>query len=429
MKKIILLSLTSLFLFSNASFAMNASLEPAVKMVETCLSEEAVLLCNDKIVNVLTHVSMDARGEFVYYLKDELNKNETPKVIVNLYEQLQVLVPEYAKLDTESDWSLRDLKVLLGTVSIRYVKISSVDSAFLISLYKSQPVQSARYGLLQTLLEKANGLKTLKEMDEMVRFAEVAKDYSRSIHDEYYLYQAAVEIIRVITLKELSLRPGFEGIYTIEFNDEAAKALKIDRVVVMESNDRDALVINFISSSSRIVKYSFKNAGVLGNKFFSNEDVYNEQPDFTNAFFKFDLNPATHEITGVFSTARYGQLKFSGVQSQSNISVLEQGNVSGLEISQLLGAHKVKVGNYSMTLKVNKRTEERTFFEGSLISDNAAISFSKVSFDSAKGVLTLVDSKNEKKLTLGITDFKSEAVFKGQFLNAPQGTVLEVNSL
>lgn len=413
------------------AFALNAKLEPATKMVEACLAEQGVLLCNDEITEVLKTVSLDARGEFVYYLKDLLNKNETEKTIVNLYEKLQILVPIYEKLDGCSEWSCRDLKIFLGDVSTRYVKVSPINSDLYVQLYKAQAVQSGRYALLMTLSDKASKATTVAEMDEMVKFAEFAKDYSRSIKDEYYLYQAGVAIVKNMTLAALKLRPGHEGVYKVTFDDAAAaKNLRIDNVIVMESNDRDALVVNFVASESRIIKVSFKQAGLLGSTFFSNEDVYNNDnnQDIQSPFFKMELDRETKSVKGYFASARYGKATFSGKLVQSNISVYGQSNVEGLELEQLVGKHAVKVGGYDMTLVIGKRADDRSVYEGALVNQNALITFSKVSLDAAKGIVSLVDSKNERKLTLGVTDISNSPVFKGQFLNAPQAKILDVQS-
>lgn len=414
------------------SFAINAKLEPAVKMVEKCLAEQGVLLCNPAITDVLKSVSLDARGEFVYYLKDVLNKNETEKTIVNLYTELQVLVPIYEKLDGCSEWSCRDLKLFLGNVSIRYVKVSPINSDLYIQLYKGQAVQSGRYGLLSTVSEKSDTATKVAEMDEMVKFAEFAKNYSRQIGDEYYLYQAGVAIVRKMTLAAMKLRPGHEGVYTISFdNEEANKELKIDSVVVMESNDRDALVVNFVASNSRVIKVSFKQAGLLGNTFFSNEDVYNNDnnPQIQSPYFKMQLDRESKTVSGYFSSARYGKATFSGKLVKSNLSVYSQDNVEGVTLEQLVGRHSVKVGNYDMTLTIGKRAEDRTVYEAALVSDNALISFSKVSIDSSKGIVSLVDSNNQRKLTLGVVDASAASpMFVGQFLNATQAKILEVTS-
>lgn len=414
------------------SFALNAKLEPAVKMVEACLAEQGVLLCNPEITEVLKTVSLDARGEFVYYLKDVLNKNENEKTIVNLYTELQVLAPIYEKLDGCSEWSCRDLKIFLGDVSIRYVKVSPINSELYIQLYKAQAVQSGRYGLLATLSEKSDKASNVAEMDEMVRFAEFAKNYSRQIGDEYYLYQAGVAIVRKMTLAAMKLRPGHEGVYAISFdNAEVNKDLKIDNVVVMESNDRDALVVNFVASNSRVIKVAFKQAGLLGNTFFSNEEVYNNEnnPQIQSPYFKMELDRETKTVKGVFTSARYGKSTFSGKLVKSNLSVYSQDNVEGVTLEQLVGKHAVKVGNYDMTLSIGKRADDRTVYEAALVSDNALISFSKVSIDSAKGIVSLVDSNNQRKLTLGVVDVSNATpVLVGQLLNAPQAKILEVTS-
>lgn len=120
----------------------------------------------------------------------------------------------------------------------------------------------------QLFQKKQISATTVEEMDEMVKFAEFAKDYSKKIGDEYYLYQAGVAIVRKMTLAALKIRPGHEGVYAIAFdNAEVNKDLKIDSVVVMESNDRDALVVSFVASNSRVIKVAFKQAGLLGNVF------------------------------------------------------------------------------------------------------------------------------------------------------------------
>lgn len=426
MKRIIVLLM---FLVSLPSYALNAKLDPAVSIVEACLKNEGVLLCNDEVNSILETVSLDARGEFVYYLKDLLNKNETELVIVNLYTKLQNLVPMYEKIDGCTEWSCRDIKIFLGDVSTRYVKVTPVDAELYKELYKKQAVQSGRYALLTTLSDKASKVTTVKEMDQMISFAEFAKNYSRDIKDEYYLYQAGVAIIRDMTLKALKLRPGHEGIYKISFdNEEVNKTLKIDSVVVMESNDRDALVVNFVSSKSRIVKVAFKQAGLLGNTLFSNEDVYNNDnnQEVQSPFFKFELDRNTNSIKGVFNSARYGKSSFTGELVKSNLEVYEQSNDLLASVASVEGKYALQVGSYKLNLVISKRTDDRSLFEAYLVSPNALLTFSKVTLDNKTGVLSLVDSRNERKLTIG---FLGDKTIKGVFINGPLAQVLEVNSL
>jgi hypothetical protein len=142
-----------------------------------------------------------------------------------------------------------------------------------------------------------------------------------------------------------------------------------------------------------------------------------------------ELNRETNTIKGVYSTARFGELNFTGKLLVSNVSVFSEATTKGLDLSALVGSYNVKVGSSTMKLIIKKRTEERTTFEAALFNDNAMISFSKVSLNSDKGVLSLVDYNNEKKLTLAVLKDDKGTTFKGQFLNALQSKVFDVNSL
>lgn len=429
MKKLLALSV---MIFSTYSYALSPKLDPVVALVEECLSTEGTLLCNDEIQNILKTVSLDARGEFVYYLKDLLNKNENEKVIVNLYNELQVLVPVYEELDGCSEWSCRDMKIFLGDVSTRYVKVSEVNKDLYIELYKSQAVQSGRYALLTTISERAQKATKLSEMDQLVEFAEFAKDYSRSIKDEYYLYQAGVAIVRDMTLKALKIRPGHEGVYKITFsNPEVNKVLKIDAVTIMESNDRDALVVNFSSTKTRVTKVAFKQSGILGNTFFSNEDVYHNEnnQEVQSPYFKLELDRETKTVKGVFSNARFGKSEFTGTLVQSNLEVYSQANLLLTSLEDVAGSYSVKVGQYDMTLVIEKRADERSLYEAYLISPNALISFSKVTLDEKSGVISIVDSRNERKLSLGLVETaEGKTAVKGLFINGPLAKIETVKS-
>lgn len=426
MKKIIFfLSLLASF----SIWALHPRLDKAVRLVNHCLSETETLLCTDEIDEEIKSVHMDARGEFVYFLKDLLAKNETEKVISNLFTRLQEMVVYYEALDGNNNWSTRDLKTLLGDVSIRYVKISPVDPQFLKTLYKAQAAQNARYGMLLAVLEKSDKVTSLEEMDKLVEFGEYAKDLSRQLKDEYYLYQTSVELIKRMTMRALKNRPGHEGVYEVKFaNPEVAERLKLDRVVIMESNDRDALVVNFVSTKSRIVRFSFKGSGLLGDQFFSNEDTYHNDPDFASPFFKFRLDRKTKTITGIFATARLGKTELTGRLLESNLSVYSAASRKGLKADQLLGEYNVVVGGHTMTLVLRKRTEDRTNIEGALFNQNAMIGFSKVNLDSERGVLTMVDINNEKKLTLAVSEVEGKLVLNGQFMMSATAQILPVST-
>lgn len=420
-----ILTLTLSMLFSINAFSWNIRLEKTIPLVDSCIENTGTALCNDEILAELAKTNVDARGEFVYFLKEKLAQNENEKFVVNLYEKLKPLVIMYEELDTCNEWSCRDAKVFVGEVATRYVKLTPVNKELYVELYKSQAVQSGRYALLMTLSEKSKALTSNKDIRDMISFAEIAKEYSRSIGDEYYLYQAGVAIIKDLTLKYVNKNPGLEGIYKISFNDNSLnKVLKIDSVVIMESNDRDALVVNFVGSNTRLVRMSFKQSGILGTTVFSNEDVYHnsESYDISLPFFKFELNNETKEINGYLSSARYGKSYFSGRQEYSNASVYALGSSTELSLEKIEGLYNVKVGAKSMKLRIDKRADVRTLYQAALVSENAIITFSKVKLDNERGILSLVDSKNERKLTLTVKELSNGKIkFEGDFINSPLG--------
>jgi len=418
-----------LLLASLNSLAYNPKLDPAMESVNSCLKNTEVFLCDTSIRELLKSYDVNVRGEFVLFLREMLNTNSSDKVIKNLYQELKVLVPMYEELDTCSQWSCTNIKQLQDSVAVQYVKVADINKDFLTTLYKNQTGEVGRYGILTSLSEKMSKIENSSDIDELIKFLEFAKEHSKLVGDESYLYRTAVDMIRQLTVKTLKTRPGHEGIYAVSFEDQsAAQELKIDRIVIMESNNRDALVVNFVASKSNIMTISFDAAGILGNTVFSNADVYNNNQNSANPFFKLELNRETNTIKGIYSTARFGELAFSGKLLISNLSVFSENTTKGLELSNLVGAHDVKVGSTSMKLIIKKRTEDRVFFEAALFNDNAMISFSKVSLNSDKGVLSLVDSNNEKKLTLAVLKSEEKLTFKGQFLNSLQSRVLEVSS-
>lgn len=418
------------FLGSLNAFAYNPQLDPAIKSVQECLQEKEVFLCDPSVTELLRSVDLNVRGEFVLFLKEMLNANQSPSVVLNLYKELQTLVPMYEELDTCSQWSCTNIKQLQDTVSVLYVKVAPVDSALLTKLYKGQAGEVGRYNILLMINEKVPTMTSKTEIEDTVKFLEIAKEHSRVVGDESYLYRTAVDIIRQLTVKYLKENPGHEGIYAIELSDaDAARELKIDRVVVMESNNRDALVVNFVASKTNMVRISFDSAGILGNTMFSNADVYNNNQSSANPYFKLTLDRETKTITGVYATARYGELTFKGKLVQNNASVYSQKTTAGLSLNEIAGSYNVKVGSAAMKLIIKKRTDDRSLFEAALFNDNAMITFSKVSINAEKGILSLVDYNNERKLTLGVLGTENGLKLNGQFLNSQTTKILDVSSL
>ena len=415
-------------LMSN-SFALSPKLNTTMTLLKECMSEVSVPLCDahyDTMVSELKTVGLDPRGEFVYVLKDILKKESSKEVVVNLYEKLQELSAVYVELDGTSVWSGRDMLALLGDVSVEYIKYVAVDSKTLEDLFVQQATPAARYKFLGALHAKSSDVSTKENIEEMITFSEFAKDHIKAQGDEYYIYQSAVELVKKMTVKNLEFSVGFEGVYEIKLLDDAAsKTLKVDNLVVTSSDESNGLVVNFVSTKYRSTKFSFKGAGLLGSTAFSNEKVYVSSNELVSPGFKFDVDFDSATVKGSFFSKRFGAVEFIGVQKVSNASLYEEAPLQVLALENVIGTYPVKVGNYSMTLKVEK-TDEGT--EVALVNNNALIVFSKVSYNAKFGVLKALDWQLEKVLELKVDLVNDEVKFEGQFTNSAAAKVLPVNN-
>lgn len=188
-------------LASYSIWALHPKLDKVVRLAEHCLKAERVLLCDESIDDELQAVHMDARGEFVYFLKNHLQNSDSEKVVSNLYYKIQKMIPYYEKLDGEESWSTKDLKMLLGDVSSRYVKLVKADSLFLKALYKNQFDQNARYKVLVALMEKSEKVITKVEMKNLAEFGRFVKTYSHKVGDDFYFQQLGTELVKRMSSK------------------------------------------------------------------------------------------------------------------------------------------------------------------------------------------------------------------------------------
>ncbi|CAM9867269.1 unnamed protein product, partial [Chrysoparadoxa australica] len=378
--------------------ALSPKLNKTMDLFKACMAEVKVPLCDanfEEMVSELKKVGLDPRGEFVYVLKDVLKKEGSKEVVLNLNEKLKVLAPVYIELDGTSNWSGRDILVLQGQVSVEVIKYAPVNAKELEELFVQQKTPAARYNFLGALHNKAKGINEQNEVEELITFGQFAKNHIKAHGDEFYIYETAVDLIKKLTIKNLEFIVGFEGVYEIELLDAAAsKTLKVDNVVVSLADSTNGLLVNFVSSQYRATKFAFKGAGLLGNTAFSNQKVYVNSNELASPGFKFDIDFATNTVKGSFYSKRFGDVKFLGKQKSNNTELYQDVAVDSLSLGDVVGTFPVKVGAYSMTLKVEKNELGET--EAALLNDNALIVFSKVTFNSKFNVLKAIDWQLER---------------------------------
>ena len=410
--------------------SLSPKLNKTMELFKECMSLFQVPLCDknfDAIKIELKNLGTDPRGEFVYVLKDVLKKNKSKEVILNLNQKLQELVDLYLELDSSRTWAGRDILVLQGTVSTESIRFTPVNAKILEELFVKQKNQQARYKFMGALHGKSKVLNKRAEIEELMTFTEFAKDHIKKQGDEFYVYSTAVDLIKKLTVKNLAFVRGFEGVYNIELLDpKADDTLKIDRVVVTLSNEKNGLIVNFASSRLKVTKFSFKGAGLLGNTAFSNQKVYVSSNELVAPGFKFNFNFETFEVEGTFYSNRFGNVKFKGTQLSSNSILFQDQADSAVGLDELVGEYRVSVGPYYMTLKIGKN--EHGDVTATLINDNALIVFNNVTFNKEYNVFKALDWKLEKVLQLKVSKSTGAIELFGQYLNSKTSRVYEVKN-
>lgn len=258
--------------------ALSPKLDSTILLLKDCMNQEKVPLCDNhfnEMLAQLRRVDLDARGEFIYVLKDILKKDSSEGIIINLQEKLAILVSVYTEMDGLNTWSGRDSQILFQDVLLKYIKYIPLKKSELIKIFKEYTDQSFRYkslGVLHSMLKEIN---SQQDIEEVMGFALFAKSYIKSQGDEYYIYQSAVSLIKKLTVKNLTYVRGFEGVYEIElFDDNAKNVLSLDHLVISSVDDKNGLLINFYSSKYRSSNFKFAGAALLEAIVFSVTDVF-----------------------------------------------------------------------------------------------------------------------------------------------------------
>ncbi len=427
MKNIILIILFAGFVINTD--AISPKLDHTIELMKSCLADERIPLCDrhlDEMISELRKVDLDARGEFVYVLKDVLKNEYREEVVVNLYEKLSVVAPLYVAIDGRQSWSGRDMLLLLADISIEYIKYTPLEAENLTNLFKQQTSQNSRYKFLGALHGMMDSFTEHKDIEEVISFGLFAKSHIKTQGDEYYIFQSAVELIKKLTVKNLTFVRGFEGIYDIELQDaEAARILRLDHLVISSADQTNGLLLNFVSSTLRSTKFKFKGAVLLGHSVLSNIRLFEDRNDLAAPEFKFDIDFDSTEIKGTFYTKRFGAVPFVGKQRVSN-GYLYEGVVSKeLVLEEILGTYPVQVGNYMMTLRIEQGIDN---VEMSLVNDNAMVIFTNPVFNTNFGIIKAIDWKNENIIELKVLEHEGELHISGHFINSSLGHVFNIRN-
>lgn len=365
---------------ANVSFAATCG-------VPTCDIEAQIL--------ELRNMNGDQRGMFAINLTNQYKNSTDSAVLQNLYD----LAVELHALSTElkdEDWVLRAANDLKNAAIINLAKYSVVNGEKLVGFYKEFATATFRYNLIAHWQTELANIEDVKTLNELVIFAEGARDHSYAVADEDWIPRAATTLISAITIKLTSLDPVHEGLYKVALSDasQALGILPFDRVAVLDSSSDKNLVVSFINSKLKTIVFTFNHAEISGSKIKGSGSTANGM----NTSFELEVDRTSGDVVGTVFTTVHDRIEFAGSQVFSTRSVFAGAAPKTLVKEDILGTLKGELAGVAGTLKVKSFRDN--VYSATFVSSNGSIVINFTGrFYPKNGVLSLT-SKEELKLTL-----------------------------
>ena len=404
------------FLQSILSVCLVASMSySTVALADAC----GVPVCSISAqISELRSMNGDQRGMFAINLMNQHKNSSDPAVLQNLYD----LSTEMYALSTElkdEDWVLRASYDLKNTAVFNLAKFSEVDVDKLVSYYKEFATQTFRYNLIAHWTTELSNIEDVTVLNELVVFAEGARDHSWSVADEDWIPRAATSLISQITIKLTSLDPVHEGLYNVALTDasQAVGILPFDKVAVLDSSSDKNLVVSFINSKLKMIVYTFNHAEISGNKIKGTGATANGM----STSFSLEVDRQSGEVVGSIFTTVHDQIDFTGKQLFSTRSVFAGKVPTELSKNNILGTLKGELAGVRGSLKIKSFREN--VYSATFVSNSGSIVINFTGrFYHKNGVISLT-SKDQLKLTLSLREnAEGEVLWQGASFSVKSGT-------
>lgn len=408
---------TKLFAGASLLFAMNSFAGPLDNGTETC----GVPVCNvSETVAALSDVDGNKRGMYALSLMEQYKNSKNLEVLQNLYQAGVELRELYATMQDDS-WVWRSANDLVSTSLLSLAKYSTVNGDKFSEYYKLLDGQGSRYSMISYWAGQLETIEDVATLEELVKFAAVAREHSVEQEDESWVPRAASEFLSNITIKLTNLDPAHEGVYTVSVSEEALAngIFPFDKVTVLDSSSSKNLVVSFINSKFKKVVYSYSNAEMHGNtiigKVQNNGSLANQ--------FELTFDRTTRVVSGTIKTTNTVDINFAGEQTYStsqNFHGVVPYNVSS---DQVIGTMNGSLAGLQGTLAV--KSFSKNVYSATFTSDSGAIILHfQGKYFSQNGVLSLT-SNNSVKLTLSFRSTDTGSAWVGNTFSTRGGKVTE----
>ena len=359
------------------------SVDPLADGIKTC----GLPVCSiDTTVSALKNIDSNSRYKYTNKLVVKYKDEKEVKILNNLLE-IGLEIKSISLAMNDPDWILREVSALANNAIFNLAKFTPLKAVKIMELFKKLDSATKRFGIISYYQNDLRNIESIEKLEQLVAFAQQAKDYTIRIKDEGWITRSASSLASSIKIKLVALDPIYEGVYDIIISDNKNFFLPFDKIVIFDSNTDNNLIVNFINTKYNTVVFSYSHSIIIGNKIVRN--IVSSE----NLSYKFDLSFS--RTTGYISTARFEKISFKGAKQFSLKSIFE-GTVPynlSLSLSDVIEQMSGEVLGVEGELSIQSFSPE-VYSATFVASDNSFIVNFQGVFYPENGVLVLTH-KNE----------------------------------
>ncbi len=388
--------------------------------------DDGVAVCGVPVCSVvdtmaaLTELDENQRYNYTNKLVYTYVDSQDVKILKNLLTAAADIKALTIKMG-DADWVTREASTLANNSILNLAKYDVVKADKMLNLFKQLDNATKRYEVIAYFQGQLNNIENLNTLNELVAFAEGAKDYTVQMGDEDWIPRAAASLASDITIKLTALDPAHEGVYTVSVVEGDEKILDFDKVVVLDSSSEENLVVNFMNSKLNTIVFSYTHSTIVGStikgKLVSNGSLSSK--------FELKINRATGAIKGTINTTRSNTIVFKGTQNFSTRTIFAGKVPYSLSANSAIGDIKGEILGIKGTLSVKSFLPN--VYSASFVADNGLVVIDfQGKFFAKNGVLTLTH-KNKIKLALSLRETAEGIMWRGVSYSTTNGKVIEAS--
>jgi hypothetical protein len=384
-------------------------------------------------IEVLRNDSQNDRFQFITVLQKTYHNSDDATALQNLREFGTAAVALLKEV-REEDWLVRAAKTLHDEAVVGLAKYERpLSSDHLISYYRELETQDTRFLILSYWTAQIPTLDDTATLSGLITFVTEARKISLAAKEDDYMLRQCDQILEKASTRYTQVNPFHEGLYYVKVTcrpDPRVKmpcsslAMSIDRMVVMDTQSTNGLVVSMSASGPELTVFEYALASFSDRIFKGTTRTLQRPSEFTAK-----IDRTTGLIEGTLTTTQTLGINYdfiatpvrTGLAFDRNDPLSDQEEIAGLyrgyvgdQVGQFI-VRKFSDGTY----KASWMTDGENYFQ---IDYQTEVTVAK------KGLISFVahpPGRAELKLFLQKTSGPCGTFWSG-FSLIPTGRVNEV---